>query len=252
MRWDGAGAGMFRRVGALLPWAVSAFALALPVGFESGPHFFHAYPPALSAFLQLTNVSLAYGNELLGGAVPAVPLLAGGLGVRAAATLGAPFALALGFSAFEAATGTEGRWGPDPVAVRLGLTYADLHGALLFSPWPGLLWLALFAGFGMARVDYEAALPAAVGSPPLPLPFVPHQGTWSFRGRAFVAGFWARASFPVLPVLTLGVEAGYRWALFPALFSDALPMDLDRNGVPDGLDLSGLWVGLTLRVEFAL
>jgi len=221
-------------------------AQAMPLGFESGPHFFRAYPPALSAFVQLTNASLAYGNGLTGGAIPPIPLIGGGLGIRAAATLGEPFALGLGFSVFQAGTGTEGKWGEIPVSVRLGLSYADLHGALLFSPWPGLLWLSLFAGVGTAAVGY------AVDFPTWPLPFVPAVGEKDFRGRAFVAGFWARAAFPILPVLTLGLEAGYRWALFPGLLDGTLPMDLDRNGSPDVLDLSGLWFGLTLRVEFPL
>jgi hypothetical protein len=80
--------------------------------FESGPHFFRTYPPALSAFIQLTNQAITYGNQTSFGNIPLIPLISGGLGVRAAETLGEPFALGLGFSLFGTRTGTEGAWGP--------------------------------------------------------------------------------------------------------------------------------------------
>ena len=221
-------------------------ASAAPLGFESGAHFFRTYPPAVSAFVQLVNASLAYGNGLTGGEVPLIPLISGGLGLRAAGSLGEPLGLGLGFSVLQMATGTEGQWGAVPVSVSLGLSYADLHAALFVSPWPGLLTVAAFAGLGVATLSY------AVDFPNWPLPFVPAVGERVFQGRAFAAGLWVRVSFPILPVLNLGVEVGYRWALFPGLFANGLPMDLDQNGVPDALDLSGLWLGLSLRVEFPL
>ncbi len=235
------------RAKVLLLLMVGVSGQAMPVGFESGFHFFRAYPPAMSAFVQLVNVSLAYGNGLFGQEVAALPLISGGLGLRAAASVGQPIGLGLGFSVWQAATGTEGQWGGNQVSVSLSLSHADLHGVFFFSPWPDLLWLAVFAGMGSAAVHYSVDFPTT-----LALPFVPAVGEWTFRGRTFVAGAWARAALPLLPVLTVGVEAGYRWALFPGLFSSGFAMDLDQSGGPDALDLSGIWLGLSLRVEFSL
>lgn len=226
---------------------LALYGQAGPLSFESGAHFFRTYPPAISAFVQLVNASLAYGNGLFGQTVPEIPLISGGLGLRAAGALGQPFGLGLGFSVLQMATGTEGQWGASHISVHLDLTYADLYAILFLSPWPGLLSVAAFAGFCSAAVHYLVDFPTT-----LPLPFVPAVGEWVFRGRAFVAGIWARASFPILSVLDLGVEAGWRWALVPSLFANGLPMDLDKNGAPDALDLSGLWFGLSLRVEFPL
>jgi hypothetical protein len=220
---------------------------AVPLGFESGPHFFRTYPPALSSFIQLTNQAILYGNQSLGGNVPAIPLLAGGLGVRMAETLGEPFALGLGISLFAAGTGTEGTWGgQEAVAVHLGLSYADLSLLFLFSPMPGIFSFGVAGGFAGADLVYSVVFPN------LNLSFVPASGERVYSGRTFVAFVFLRVAWPLFPHLTIGAEAGFRWALFPQLFSQGVPMDLNRDGKPDQLDLSGLWLGLTLRVELPL
>lgn len=221
-------------------------AQAMPVGFESGPHFFRTYPPTISAFIQLTNQAIHYGNQTFLGDIPLIPLMSGGLGVRVAETLGEPFALGLGFSLFQMSTATEGAWDVQNVLVNLGLTYADLHLLFAFTPIPGLLWCGIAGGFGWTNLSY------AVEFPDLPLSFVPAAGEWVFSGISFAGLAFLRAAWPVLPNLTLGAEAGFRWALFPQLFSDEAPMDLNRDGKPDQLDLSGFWLGITLRVEFPL
>jgi hypothetical protein len=221
-------------------------ALATPLAFESGPHFFRTYPPALSAFIQLTNQAITYGNQTSFGNIPLIPLISGGLGVRAAETLGEPFALGLGFSLFGTRTGTEGAWGPQEVKVSLDLTYADIHVLFAFSPIPGVLWLGASGGLGWTNLRY------AVDFPNLNLSFVPMAGEAVYAGRTFVASFFLRAAWPIFSSLTAGAEAGFRWALFPQLLYGENPMDLNRDGKPDQLDLSGFWLGLSLRVEFPL
>lgn len=221
-------------------------AWAIPLGVESGPHFFRTYPPAVSSFIQLTNQAILYGNSTFFGNIPLIPLMSGGLGVRMAETLGEPFALGLGFSLFGMETGTSGSWGAQGVAVSLSLSYADLHLLFSFSPLPGLLFLGASLGLAWANLSY------AVEFPDLPLSFVPARGEVLFSGRTFVAAAFLRAAWPVLPNLSLDLEAGFRFALFPGLFSGDIPMDLNRDGNPDPLDLSGFWLGLILRVEFPL
>jgi len=230
---------------ALLLFGFSA--LAIPLGFESGPLYFRTYPPALSAFIQLTNQAIRYGNETLSGSVPLIPLMSGGLGVRAAESLGDAFSLGLGFSLFGMGTGTEGAWGAQEVKVNLSLTYADLHLLFAFSPFPGYLWLGATAGLGWTSLSYSVTFPD------LGLSFIPAAGEAVYAGQTFAASLFLRAAWPLFPNLTAGVEAGFRWAFFPGLSSDGgLPMDLNRDGKPDGLDLSGFWLGITLRVEFPL
>jgi len=226
----------------LFPFA----AWAIPLGVESGPHFFRTYPPAISSFVQLTNQAILYGNSTFFGDIPLIPLMSGGLGVRMAETLGEPFALGLGFSLLGMETGTSGAWGAQEVAVGLSLSYADLHLLFHFSPVPGLLFLGASLGFAWANLSYR------VEFPDLPLSFVPARGEVLFSGRTFVAAAFLRAAWPILPNLSLGLEGGFRFALFPGLFSGEVPMDLNRDGKPDSLDLSGFWLGLTLRVEFPL
>ena len=225
---------------------LSFSAWAMPLTFESGPHFFRTYPPALSAFVQLTNQAITYGNETFSGSISPIPLISGGLGVRAAETLGEPLAIGLGFSLFGAQTGTEGAWGAQKVKVSLDLTYADIHALFTFPPIPGILWLGASGGLGRANLNY------AVDFPSLALSFVPAAGEAIYTGQTFVASFFLRAAWPIFSSLTAGVEAGFRWALFPQLFSGETPMDLNRDGKPDPLDLSGFWLGLSLRVEFPL
>jgi len=221
-------------------------AWAIPLGVESDVHFFRTYPPAISSFIQLTNQAILYGNSNFFGDIPLIPLMSGGVGVRVAETLGEPFALGLGFSLFGMETGTSGAWGAQEVAVNLGLSYADLHLLFHFSPLPGLLFLGASLGFAWANLSYAAEFPD------LPLSFVPTRGEALFSGRTFIAAAFLRAAWPVLPNLSLGLEGGFRFALFPGLFSGEIPMDLNRDGKPDPLDLSGFWLGLTLRVEFPL
>ncbi|MBC7317967.1 hypothetical protein H5T57_01755 [Candidatus Bipolaricaulota bacterium] len=229
----------------LLAFGLSA--QAVPLGLESGPHFFRTYPPALSAFIQLTNQAIAYGNQTFFGDIPAVPLLSGGVGVRMAETLGEPFSFGLGFSLFGAETGTEGAWGDQEVKVQLGLSYADLHALFVFSPIPGMIFLGASAGLAWASLSYSVTFPS------LTLSFVPASGEGVYRGRAFCAAFFLRAALPVFPNLTVGAEAGFRFAFFPGLFSeDGGSMDLNRDGNPDPLDLSGFWLGVSLRVELPL
>ena len=219
---------------------------AIPLGVESGPHFFRTYPPAISAFIQLTNQAILYGNSTFFGDIPLIPLMSGGLGVRVAETLGEPFAMGLGFSLFAMETGTSGSWGAQEVAVNLGLSYADLQLLLSFSPLPGLLFLGASLGFAWTNLSYDVEFPS------FPLSFVPENGQRTFSGRTFVAAAFLRAAWPILPNLNLGLEGGFRFALFPGLFHGDIPMDLNRDGKPDPLDLSGVWLGITLRVEFPL
>ncbi|MGC8963583.1 MAG: hypothetical protein ACP5LJ_06535 [Candidatus Bipolaricaulaceae bacterium] len=244
-RTFGDGARMGTVLLALLFLGLSAW--AVPLGFESGPNFFRTYPPALSAFIQLTNQAINYGNQTFFGDVPLLPLISGGLGVRAGETLGEPFALGLGFSLFGAATATEGAWGAQEVKVSLGLTYADLHALFTFSPIPGVLWLGAYGGLGWTSLGYSVVFPS------LSLSFVPRPGEAVYTGRTFGAGFFLRVAWPIFPNLTAGAEAGFRFALFPGLSTpDGVPMDLNGDGKPDPLDLSGFWLGLSFRVEFPL
>ncbi len=231
----------------LLLLALGLSSSAIPLGFESGPHYFRTYPPALSSFIQLANQAIRYGNETFFGEIPLIPLISGGVGVRAAETLGEPFSLGLGFSLLGTGTGTEGSWGAQNVRVILNLTYADLHLLFAFSPLPGVLWLGAGAGLGWTSLSYSVEFPS------LNLSFVPAEGEALYVGRTFAASFFLRAAWPIFPNLTAGMEAGFRWALFPGLSSaEGIPMDLNRDGRPDQLDLSGFWLGLTLRVEFPL
>lgn len=223
------------------------FAAAMPLGFESGPHYFRTYPPALSAFIQLTNQAINYGNQTFFGNIPLIPLISGGIGVRAAESLGEPFALGLGFSLFGSGTGTEGAWGSQEVKVSLSLTYADLHVLFTFSPLPGMLWLGSYGGLGWTSLSYSVVFPN------LNLSFVPKPGEAVYSGRTFVAAFFLRAAWPIFPNLTAGAEAGFRFALFPSLSTaDGIPMDLNGDGKPDQLELSGFWLGVSFRVEFPL
>ena len=245
--------GNFRSFGLLhvfLPLSLvflTFFASALPVGLESGAHFFRTYPPALSAFISLTNQAILYGNQTFSGDIPLIPFLSGGVGVRLAETLGEPFSLGLGFSLFQMGTGTEGAWPGQEVSVSLGLSYADVHLLFAFTPLPGLFWVGAATGLAWTSLAY------AVQFPNLNLSFVPAVGEEVFSGWTISALFFLRAAWPVFPNLTLGAEAGFRWVMFPGLLSSSgAPMDLDRNGKPDPLDLSGVWLGLVFRVEFAL
>ncbi len=222
-------------------------AQAIPLGLESGPHYFRTYPPALSAFIQLTNQALLYGNQTFSGDIPLLPLLSGGVGVRAAETLGEPFAVGLGFSLVRMGTGTEGAWGAQEVSVSLDLSYVDVHVLFTFALLPGVLTCGVAGGLGWTSLAYAVTFPA------LDLSFVPAPGEETYSSRTFSALFFLRAAWPLFSSLTVGVEAGFRWAVFPALLSTAgIPLDLDRDGNPDPLDLSGVWLGLTLRVEFPL
>lgn len=231
----------------LLLLAVGLSSTAIPLGFESGPHYFRTYPPAISAFIQLTNQAIRYGNQTFFGEIPLIPLISGGVGVRAAETLGESFSLGLGFSLLGMGTGTEGSWGAQKVEVSLGLTCADLHVLFAFSPIPGILYLGATAGLGWTRLSY------AVDFPNLNLSFIPAVGEAIYTGRTFAAAFFLRAAWPIFPNLTAGLEAGFRWALFPGLSApQGVPLDLNRDGKPDQLDLSGFWLGFSLRVEFPL
>lgn len=226
---------------------VGVGAWALPLGFESGPHWLITSPTSLTSFTQLANQAITFGNDLYSASIGLLPAISGGLGLRMAETVGGDLALGVSISLFEMGSATEGIWGEEEVSIALSTSYFDLQLSLSFSPVPGLLTLGAGAGLGTATVGYSGKFPQTLPAG-WTLPYTPPQMEGEFRGRAPVGAVWMRVSIPALPVLTVGLEAGLRWARFPSLSAGERPLDLNEDGTPDALDLSGFWIGLNLKV----
>ncbi len=233
--------------------AVPAWAGSLTVG--SGVQWFAASFTDLADYVKDTNRTIDYVNELadVSGRVPSVPLLRGGFGVVIAQAVGRPVGIGGQLLMLKGGVSTEGRWQQAgetfPVALSLDLGMLAGLAQVTLSFANGLLNISLAGGLGMAWLNHSCQFSLPGG---WDLPFQPLSETREYRAQGFVGAAGVRALLPLRQGLSLGTEAGLRFAPFGVPKADGDPLDLAQDGIGDRLSFDGLWVGVSVSLTFDL
>lgn len=238
---------------ALLGVALPAGAVTLTVGSTAQWHT--SVQADLNNFVLLANATIGYVNARadVEGVVPPMPTLRGGPGLSIRQSFGGPFFLGGQLLMLRDGTRTGGTWtqAGDAYEVALDIDVGMVGGLfeLSLALFDALIEISAAGGWAAAWVRYSStfALPGGWA-----LPFQPRTGDAVYRSSGFVGQVALRAALPIRPGVALGTEAGLRYAPFGVPRADGVAMDLDRDEAGDHLDMSGLWVGLTISVAFAL
>ena len=244
---------VYRIVASLLLVGGTAFGASLDV--NSGAQLSFATLSDLSSFITLVNQTIAFVQEqpTVDGYVNAIPDMRSGVGVALGESFGDGLQGGLRAELATWETGTEGTWTRDdsqfPVSLSLKVGFLALEGQIAFEVVPGLFSLGLAGGWGWGKLDYACSfdLPTEWA-----IPFQPPPGPGVYHTSGPVGAAYARVSLPLFSQFSLGFELGVRLAGLGMLAADGTPLDLDGDGEGESLDLSGFWLGLSVKLAFEL
>ncbi len=237
--------------------AVPAGAGTLNVG--SGAQWFFSSFPDLVGYTQLVNSTISFVNEMGGvdGQVDTLEELRGGPGVTISQSIGQAFGIGARMVMLRAGVATEGAWEEEDenLEVDLSLEVGMIAGLAQVSLGfvDGLLEISFAGGWGMAWVDHKSDF-EVLRDPPggWSIPFAPATDDRRYQSGGFVGELGIRAALPLRSGLALGTEAGLRLAAFGVPHSNGRMLDLSKDGNPEELDLSGVWVGFSVTMRFGL
>lgn len=237
----------------LLGVTLPASALTLTVGSTGQWHM--AVQADINTFVILANATIGYVNARadVEGSISLMTPLRGGPGLSLRQSIGGVFSLGGQLLMLRDGTHTSGTWsqGAQSYEVELDIDVGLLGGLIEVSlaAFDGVVELSAAGGWAAAWVRYTGAFALPGG---WELPFQPRTGEAVYRASSFLGQVAVRVSLPIRPGFNVGTEAGLRYAAFGVPQAEGVAMDLDRDGAGDRLDMSGLWIGLTISVAFAL
>lgn len=212
--------------------------------------------PSLNTFVRLTNQTLAFVNERVASdPIAHLPEIRHGAGLRLTESLGTTLWVGLQVAVASAGVQTQGTWtqgeGDHPVDIALDAGLVAFMGEVALVLVPDLLMVSVSAGWGAFRVGYRCVFPQTLPTD-WSLPFLPKAEDESYTGSGPLGAVAVQLSFPLGRGASVGAEAGFRFAPPRALRSRTAVLDLNADGLGDPVSLSGLWLGLTVRMEFNL
>ncbi len=246
MRWT---------VVALVVATVATPALAGSLTVGSGVQWYAASLTDLADYVKDSNRTINYLNGLadVDGHVPAIPVPRGGVGVVVSQAIGRPVAVGAQVMMLKGGVSTEGNWqqAGETFPVALSLEVGMLAGLAQVSLGfvNGLLQVSLAGGLGVAWLNHSCDFSLPGG---WDLPFQPLSEQREYRTQGFVGAAAVRASLPLWRGLSLGTEAGLRFAPFGVPQAEGDPLDLAQDGIGDRLSFNGLWVGVSVNLTFDL
>jgi len=234
----------------LSPWVLGA-----TLTVDSGAQLSLVSLTDLNEFISLVNQVIAAVEDrpdVEGEVSPLAPLRNGvGLVLGEALGDGIAFGARVALGSWESAT--TGVWTYEgvecPVSLSLRAELLAVEGQLRFEVVPGLLSLGMAAGWGMVNLDYSCSFETP---PDWGLAWQPQLMETTFRATGPVGEVSARVLLPVGFGLSFGVEAGFRLADLGVPRAGDTPLDLDGNGEGEKLELTGLWLGICVKLAFAL
>jgi|Deesub1362A_J573_1020465.scaffolds.fasta_scaffold06520_5 hypothetical protein len=240
---------------ALVVLLLSPWVLGATLTVDSGAHLSLVSLTDLNEFVSLVNQTIVFveSQPNVEGAVPPLALLRNGVGLALGEVVGDGIAFGARAALGSWESATEGTWTSEgveyPVSLSLRVELLAVEGQLRFAVVPGLLSLGMAVGWGMANLDYSCsfALPTDWA-----IPFQPPPGKTVFRAAGPVGEVSAQVSLPVASGLSFGVEAGFRLADLGVPKAGDTPLDLDGDSEGEKLELTGLWLGICVKLAFAL
>ena len=244
---------MAYRVVALL-LLVGGMASGASLNVDSGAQLAFASLSDLSEFISLVNSTIQFVEQPpVEGEVPRLPDMRSGVGVALGESFGDGLQAGLRAELATWGTGTEGTWTRDgsqfDVSLSLKVGLLALEGQIAFEVVPGLFSLGLSGGWGWGKLDYACSFDLPTD---WAIPFQPPPGPGVYHTSGPVGAAYARVSLPLFSQFSLGFELGVRLAGLGMLAADGTPLDLDGDGEGESLDLSGFWLGLSVKLAFEL
>jgi len=113
--------------------------------------------------------------------------------------------------------------------------------------------LSADVGFGYYLIGFDSDITFEVPSGYPPLSISPAQGKGSYHGSSYGIQGGLTLGFPITQGFGLEICVGYR-SLVPAAMTDAQgqTLDLDGDGTPEPIDLSGINVRIDLSLKMGL
>jgi len=245
---------MAYRVVALL-LLMGGMASGASLSVDSGAQLAFATLSDLSSFIRLVNQTIAFVQDepTVDGDVLAIPDLRSGVGVALGDSFGDGLQAGLRAELVTWGTGTEGTWtegGTEfPVSLSLKVGLLALQAQIALEVVPGIFSLGLAGGWGWGKLDYACSFELPTD---WAIPFQPPPGAEVYHTSGPMGAACAHVSLPFLPQFSLGFELGVRLAGLGMLAADGAPLDLDGDGQGESLDLSGFWLGLSVKLSFQL
>lgn len=235
-------------------FCVASSAMSLSIG--SSAHWVLFDLPSLNQFVRLANQTLAFVNERAGGdPVLSLPELRHGVGLKLAEALGGVVRVGLQMAVASVNTRTQGSWATGenshPVSISLEASLVAFSVELSLVLVPDVLTAGISVGGGASRVIYRCAFPRTLPTD-WSLPFLPKNEDATYTGSGPLGAVAVGLSVPMGQGISVGLEAGFR--VSPAWVPTAGPtvLDLNADGTGDPVGFSGLWLGVTVRMEFNL
>lgn len=212
--------------------------------------------PSLNRFVRLTNQTIAFVNERVASdPIAHLPEIRHGAGLRLTESLGTTLRVGLQVVVASAGVRTQGAWTQGEtdhsVDIALDAGLVAFLGEVALALVPDLLMVSVSAGWGAFRVSYRCVFPQTLPTD-WSLPFLPKAEDTPYTGSGPLGAIAVQLSLPVGRGESVGAEAGFRFASPRVLISGTSVLDLNADGLGDPIRFSGLWLGLTVRMEFNL
>lgn len=244
------------RMGVVLAVVVGVAGSAASLSVASSAQWLLVDMPRLNVFVRLTNQTIAFVNERVGSdPVPSLPELHHGVGLRLREAFGGILRLGLGVAVASLGTRTQGTWTAGgtshPVDISLDAGLVSFCAEVGLALVPDILLVSVSAGWGISRVGYRCLFPQALPTD-WSLPFLPRAEEKTYTADGPVGTVSVQVSLPLGRGASAGFEVGFRLAGPTVPRAGATVLDLNADGLGDPVGFTGLWLGLTVRMEFSL